>query len=92
MPFFGNDAYMNSMRRFWIWVVLTVPSTAAAFLFYWWLTGRRQRRINTEVSIHSPAGAVQDGTSSDAGKLNAHTAQGNQGQNIAMQVMGKTTV
>lgn len=44
MPFFENEDYMRDVSRFWIWAVLTVPSTAILFfVFIWWRTRRLNR-------------------------------------------------
>ncbi|KAL8860293.1 MAG: hypothetical protein Q9178_003264 [Gyalolechia marmorata] len=47
MPFF--DIALKGPSWFWLWIVLTVPSTMVAFGFYFW----RQSRNNaaTEVSV-----------------------------------------
>jgi hypothetical protein len=34
MPFFANNEWLGDASRFWVWVILTVPSTALAFAFY----------------------------------------------------------
>jgi hypothetical protein len=34
MPFFGDEDWMGHASRFWIWAVLSVPTTAACFVFY----------------------------------------------------------
>ncbi|KAF3344836.1 hypothetical protein VdG2_07022 [Verticillium dahliae VDG2] len=34
MPFFSDNEWMGHASRFWIWVVFSVPSTAACFIFY----------------------------------------------------------
>ena len=34
MPFFATNKYLTDDRQFWIWTVLTVPTTAVAYTFY----------------------------------------------------------
>ncbi|CRJ86159.1 hypothetical protein BN1723_000085 [Verticillium longisporum] len=34
MPFFSDNEWMGHASRFWIWVVFSVPSTVACFIFY----------------------------------------------------------
>lgn len=34
MPFFSENEWMSHASRFWLWIVLSVPSTAACFAFY----------------------------------------------------------
>jgi len=36
MPFFATNQWLGDTSKFWVWVVLTVPSTALAFAFYWY--------------------------------------------------------
>jgi hypothetical protein len=33
-PFFSQHRWMNEAKQIWIWVVLTIPSTILAFIFY----------------------------------------------------------
>ncbi|RDW72362.1 uncharacterized protein DSM5745_07534 [Aspergillus mulundensis] len=43
MPFFNNNKWLEDASRFWVWVVMTVPSTGACFLFYHkWISKSRQ--------------------------------------------------
>lgn len=44
MPFFSNSSYLSTPQRFWIWLLLTIPSTAIAFSIYWAVTQRQKRR------------------------------------------------
>ena len=44
MPFFSTNAYLTDASRFWIWIVLTVPSTALAFAFYLFRRWRDEAR------------------------------------------------
>lgn len=50
MPFFSDDEWMGHVDRFWIWLVLSLPSTAACFLFYRIWRRRAQR----------PTGGIND--------------------------------
>ena len=34
MPFFGEDGWMRNVSRFWLWIAITVPTTALCFTFY----------------------------------------------------------
>jgi len=34
MPFFSTNEWLADVSKFWVWVTLTVPSTALAFAFY----------------------------------------------------------
>jgi hypothetical protein len=43
MPFFSGNAWLNEVSTFWLWVVLTVPSTGLAFLFYLYWKRRGER-------------------------------------------------
>lgn len=40
MPFFNEQPWMTRARRVWVWVLLTVPSTLFAVLFYYLFTRR----------------------------------------------------
>jgi hypothetical protein len=60
MPFFDNDEYMSSPDRIWIWVVLTIPSTAFAFLLYFRITGRHKRQADSQRSQASTQASTQD--------------------------------
>jgi hypothetical protein len=49
MPFFANAAYLKNVSRFWIWVVLIIPSTSLAFVFYRvWQRRERQRKVGSD--------------------------------------------
>lgn len=43
MPFFSQNRWLDDVPRFWVWVVLTVPSTGLAFAFYTYWKRRGQR-------------------------------------------------
>jgi hypothetical protein len=46
MPFFSQNPWMEKVGRIWVWIVLTIPSTIFAILFYiYWK--RRQTRLRT---------------------------------------------
>jgi heme/copper-type cytochrome/quinol oxidase subunit 2 len=46
MPFFSQNPWMEKVGRIWLWVILTIPATIFAFLFYtYWK--RRQWRVKT---------------------------------------------
>ena len=57
MPFFNNNAYVSSASRFWIWIVLTIPSTALAFSFYVYrrryedARNRRKKELDDELEL-----------------------------------------
>lgn len=46
MPFF-DDKWMQNVRRFWLWIALTVPTTALCFAFYviWGRKEARRKRV-----------------------------------------------
>ena len=90
-PFFNTNPYMTSTHRFWIWVLLTVPSTAGAFIIYWFLTGRRRRRIKKEVEKDASTGGIQNPNRA-GGKPGTNTAQSSTEENIPMQPIGNDTV
>jgi hypothetical protein len=49
MPFFANTEYLQHVSRFWVWVVLTIPSTSLAFIFYgFWQRRERQRKVGCD--------------------------------------------
>jgi cytochrome c oxidase assembly factor CtaG len=55
MPFFANAAYLKNVSRFWIWVVLTVPSTSLAFVFFRvWQRRERQRKVDSDARKSDP--------------------------------------
>ena len=35
MPFFAEYPWMKNVKRMWIWVILTLPTTALAVTFYY---------------------------------------------------------
>ncbi|KAF2802175.1 uncharacterized protein BDZ99DRAFT_429058 [Mytilinidion resinicola] len=45
MPFFTSSAYVSDLKRFWIWVVLTVPSTAVGLYVYVHVMRRKKREL-----------------------------------------------
>jgi hypothetical protein len=58
MPFFTQTPWIEHAGRIWLWVILTIPSTILAFLFYiYWK--RRQWRVKTP-----PGKDVENGGSS----------------------------
>ncbi|KIX09412.1 uncharacterized protein Z518_00492 [Rhinocladiella mackenziei CBS 650.93] len=44
MPFFTDTAYLSHASRLWIWVALTVPSTAICFFFYFEWSKKESKR------------------------------------------------
>lgn len=89
MSFFQNSEYMGAEQRIWIWVVLTVPSTAAAFFIYWWLTGRRSQRVVKEMRAADPT--EDRNKTRDAGSPTSMTHDIGS-PSIAMQVMNQSLV
>jgi hypothetical protein len=43
MPFFTQNPWLDDAARFWVWVVLTLPSTMLAFAFYIYWKRRGER-------------------------------------------------
>jgi ABC-type phosphate transport system permease subunit len=49
MPFFAQSKWLQNASRFWIWILLTIPTTIAAFIIYgFWQ--RRERRLTSLIS------------------------------------------
>jgi hypothetical protein len=47
MPFFAMDHWMGNTNKFWVWAVLTIPSTTLCFMFYmFW--GRKESKKRRE--------------------------------------------
>jgi len=44
MPFFSQNTWVANASRFWLWVVLTVPSTMLAFAFFTYWKRRDMKR------------------------------------------------
>jgi hypothetical protein len=44
MPFFTGNSWIGSANKIWVWVVLTVPSTGLAFMFYVYWRRREMAR------------------------------------------------
>ncbi|KAL4868022.1 hypothetical protein BDV12DRAFT_109311 [Aspergillus spectabilis] len=54
MPFFSNNEWLEDASRFWIWIVMTVPSTGACFLFYQkWISKSRQSAIADDIPLET---------------------------------------
>ena len=49
MPFFEND--LKQVSRLWLWVVLTVPSTMIAFIFYFWRQSRDNAKSTEDIEL-----------------------------------------
>jgi hypothetical protein len=49
MPFFTGNRWLDEVSTFWVWVVLTVPSTGFAFVFYIYWKRRGERGPKQEV-------------------------------------------
>ncbi|KAF2726635.1 hypothetical protein EJ04DRAFT_582560 [Polyplosphaeria fusca] len=47
MPFFGNNDWLSSVSRMWLWFAFTVPTTSLTLLFYWYYK-RRGEQIRSE--------------------------------------------
>ena len=45
MPFFATNKYLTNGRQIWIWVVLTVPTTAVVYMFYHLWRTREEKRV-----------------------------------------------
>jgi hypothetical protein len=46
MPFFSSNEYLTTPTRIWVWIVLTIPSTALAFFIYRKVMRRAQQKYN----------------------------------------------
>ncbi len=55
MPFFSNNEWIRGPSRFWLWIVLTIPSTGLAFAFYLYRKSRNSTKIDTEHDIEMTA-------------------------------------
>ncbi|RYP44186.1 hypothetical protein DL768_009334 [Monosporascus sp. mg162] len=56
LPFFGEDDWMNDTSQVWLWIVLTIPSTAILFLIYWWRKRQELRASRQEEELETGAG------------------------------------
>lgn len=54
MPFFDND-WMKGPSRFWLWIVITIPSTVLAFAFYFYRQSRNDAKYKTGNAIEMVA-------------------------------------
>ena len=54
MPFFNSNKYLDDLRKVWIWIVCTVPSTAMAFAFYFYWRHGEDRRRNLSAALSRP--------------------------------------
>ncbi|KAH0536480.1 hypothetical protein FGG08_006661 [Glutinoglossum americanum] len=64
MPFFSTNPYLTTATRFWLWVVLSVPSTAIAFAIYLRVTALRKERIRRQLA---KGPSFDEGESGDSG-------------------------
>lgn len=48
MPFFSQQEWLNDPARMWLWVVLTVPSTALAVFVYLLFTRKELKPRNQD--------------------------------------------
>jgi Mg2+ and Co2+ transporter CorA len=55
MPFFSQSPWMGKIDRAWLWVALSIPSTAIAFAVFYMCTRRGDREIerNHDVELDS---------------------------------------
>ena len=53
MPFFNDQPWLQNATRAWVWVLLTIPSTLLAVLFYFPFTRRslaaRKRKSRSDI-------------------------------------------
>jgi len=56
MPFFSDNPWLKDASKFWLWVVLTVPSTGLAFAFYVYWKRRSEEKFKRALK------PVDDGT------------------------------
>ena len=45
-PFFTENLYLSNVNKMWIWVSLTLPVTATAFLFYILYRRKEERKMH----------------------------------------------
>lgn len=62
MPFFNNDnavPFFQTAKSVWLWVALTVPTTIACFIFYFWRQQKnkanKSRNAERDVEASEPA-------------------------------------
>lgn len=56
MPFFTDNEWIKNVDKFWVWVLMTVPATGLAFMFYLFWRRRelmRKRRKDEQVELSS---------------------------------------
>lgn len=46
MSFFADSSYLSHADKLWIWVLLTVPTTATAYLFYYVYRRREEQKMS----------------------------------------------
>ena len=53
MPFFSDDEWIKGPSRFWLWIVLTIPSTGLAIAFYLYRQSRNaaKLRLSNEIEL-----------------------------------------
>ncbi|KAJ5698394.1 hypothetical protein N7462_000399 [Penicillium macrosclerotiorum] len=60
MPFFSNNEWLEDASRFWIWIVMTVPSTGACFLFYHkWIAKSQRSDIANDIHLETQISRLQ---------------------------------
>jgi hypothetical protein len=58
MPFFNQNKWLDDASKFWVWIVLTIPSTGLAFAFYTFWKHRSENgskkliNENEDVELH----------------------------------------
>jgi hypothetical protein len=48
MPFFSQHPWIATIDRAWLWVTLTIPSTAIAFAIFYLFTRRGDKAIEAD--------------------------------------------
>lgn len=74
MPFFSTASWMTHAARFWLWIVLTVPSTGLAILFYKYWRNRRDHKQKKNPNLKHKAESQKDNNDLEMNPLNGGLA------------------
>lgn len=70
MPFFTTNTYLTNARHFWIWIALTVPTTAIAYaVYHFWRQHDEKRESNRHEDLETRNNVASNYYSSNAQKL-----------------------
>lgn len=66
MPFFAQQHWMGAWSRVWIWIALTIPSTAAAFVIFLAYNRKESKNVSNSVrDDHERGGQEMSSIDSD---------------------------